>query len=167
MKSARLRCLTPSRLCNSGSSENRYWGVIVADIRERPVLAILDGTIGYGHRHLHVRVVLVPAADVIALEPADAADRHAVAARAEVDVEHVLEGRAVVDARIRVARIVDAEIGQVVLLVAAQRPARPEVEALAPVEHLQSPPCMCRRLSSALASQIAQTGTACTSREIR
>ena len=98
---------------------------------ERAVLAVLGLPVAHdGHRHLHVGVPrLGRAHDEVALELADAPHAHLVAQAPRVAVDDVLEHGPVVDAVVGAEREVEAQVGEVVLLLALERLARLHVEA--------------------------------------
>ena len=113
-------------------------GPVVPYLLERAVLAVLSRPIVHdGHRHLHVGVLhLGRAHDEVALELADAPHAHLVAQAPRVAVDDILEHRPVVDAVVRVEREVEAQVGEVVLLLALKRLARLHVEARALADNL-------------------------------
>ena len=111
---------------------------VVPYLFERAVLAVLGRAVVHdGHRHLHVGV-LHPGRprDEVALELADTPHAHLVAQAPGVVVYDVLEHGPVVDAVVGVEGEVEAQVGEVVLLLALERPARLHVEARAPADDL-------------------------------
>ncbi len=105
---------------------------------ERAVLAVLSRPIVHdGHRHLHVGVLHPRRThDEVALELADAPHAHLVAQAPGVVIDDVLEHGPVVDAVVGVEREVEAQVGEVVLLLALERLARLHVEARASADDL-------------------------------
>lgn len=97
--------------------------VIVADFLQRCVLSVFGGLVGRDcHRHLGVGVVGIPASeDEIAFERADSADADGMAVGPGIDIDDVLECRAVVDPVVCVGGKIEPEVGQVELLLAADR----------------------------------------------
>ena len=93
-------------------------GVVVSDLLERAVFALLGGLVGHdGHCDLNVCVahLRIPQ-DEIALQLSNASDADLAALRASVAIEDVLEDGPVVDAVVGVEGEVEAQVRQVVLL---------------------------------------------------
>ena len=104
---------------------------------ERPVLALLDASVGNRHRDLDVGVSIAPTSDEVTLELPNTAHRKLVPARCKIEVEHVLQRRPVVNPRIRVHGEIEAGISQVVLLFADKRSPRLEIEPRAAIKDLR------------------------------
>lgn len=105
----------------------------------RAVFALLGGTIGHdGHCDLHVRIahLRVPE-DEITLELADSPDADATSPRTGIGVNDVLKNGAVVDPIVGVEGEVEAQVRQVILLLASKRLPRLQVEAGAPADNLR------------------------------
>ncbi len=113
-------------------------GVVVAYLLQGTVLPVLGNAVVHDrHGNLNVRVgIRVLPQHEVALQLADAPDAHVVTPGARVVVDDVLQRRPIVDAVVRVGGEVEAEVGEVVLFLALQRPARFHVEAPAAVENL-------------------------------
>ena len=113
-------------------------GPVVADLLKRVVFAVLGRAVVHdSHRHLHVGILhLGRAHDEVALELPDAPHAHLVAQAPRVAVDDVLENRPVIDAVVGVEREVEAQISEVVLLLALERLARLHVEARTLVDDL-------------------------------
>ena len=95
-------------------------GVVVFNLLERAVFALLGGPVGHdGHRHLNVCVahLWVPQ-DEIALQLSNASNTDLATLRESVAINDVLEDGSVVDAVIGVEDEVEAQVRQVVLLLA-------------------------------------------------
>lgn len=151
------------------------FGPVVLDPLERTVLALLGRTVVHdGHRHLHVGVLhLGRAHDEIALQLADTPHTHLVAQAPRVVVDDVLKHGTVVDAVVRVEREVEAQVSEVVLLLATERLARFHVEALAAshdlcvLENLEvSPQRLALDMDSLLCKVVENVSQACRCPEI-
>ena len=106
-------------------------GPVVPYLLEWAVLAILGLPVVHdGHRHLHVGVFhLGRAHNEVTLELADASHTHLVTQAPRVAIDDVLQHGPVVDTIVGVEREVEAQIGEVVLLLALERLARLHVKA--------------------------------------
>ena len=120
------------------SARDDELGPAVPYLLERAALAILGLPFAHdGHRHLNVGVAhFLVLHDEVALELADAPHTHLVAQALCVAINDVLQHRPVVDAVVRVERKVEAQVGEVVLLLALERLARLHVEARALADDL-------------------------------
>ena len=118
-------------LLDGVASRQQVLGVVVSDLCEGAVFALLGGPIGHdGHRDLDVRVAHLGASqDEVAFQFADAPDADAVSPCAGVGVDDVLEHGPVVDPVVGVEGEVEAQVCQVVLLLTSQRFSRLQVEA--------------------------------------
>lgn len=95
--------------------------ISVANAAERTILAFFHVGVGDAHRHLDVGVRVSPAGDEVAFQIADAAHGKLVFSRAQVQIERVLERRAVARPDIDVPGKVDSRVGQIVLLLPTER----------------------------------------------
>lgn len=121
------------------ASRQQVLGVVVSDLCEGAVFALLGGPIGHdGHRDLDVRVAHLGASqDEVAFKLADTPDADAVSPCAGIGEDDVLEHRPVVDSVVGVEGEVEAQVRQVVLLLAPQRFPRLQVEAGALADDLR------------------------------
>ena len=121
------------------ASRQQVLGVVVPDLLERTVFALLRCPVGHdGHGDLDVCVshLRVPQ-DEIALQLSDAPDADLATLRASVAINDVLEDGPVVDAVVGVEGEVEAQVRQVVLLLTSQRFSRLQVEAGALADDLR------------------------------
>lgn len=109
-------------LLNGIASRQQILGVVVFNLLERAVFALLGGPVGHdGHCDLNVCIahLWVPQ-DEIALQLSDASDTDLATLRESVTINDVLKDRSVVNAIIGVEGEVEAQVRQVVLLLAPQ-----------------------------------------------
>lgn len=126
-------------LLNGIASRQQVLGVVVPDLLERAVFALLGGPVGHdGHCDLNVRVAhLWVSEDEVTFQLSNAPDVDLATLRASVAVNDVLEDGPVVDAVVGVEGEVEAQVSQVVLLLTAQRFSRLQVEARALADDLR------------------------------
>ena len=126
-------------LLNGIASCQQVLGVVVFNLLERSIFALLGGPVGHdGHCDLNVCIahLWVPQ-DKIALQLSDASDTDLATLRESVTINDVLKDGSVVDAVIGVEGEVEAQVRQVVLLLAPQRFSRLQVEAGALADDLR------------------------------
>ena len=126
-------------LLDGVASRQQVLGIVVLDLSEGPVFALLRCPVGHdGHGDLDVCIdhLGVPEGEA-ALQLPDAPDADVATLRASVAVNDILEDGPVVDAVVGVEGEVEAQVSQVVLLLAPQRLPRPQVEAGAPADDLR------------------------------
>ena len=128
-------------LLNGIASRQKVLGVVVSDLLERAVFALLGGPVGHdGHCNLNVCVAhLWVSEDEVTFQLSNAPDADLATLRASVAVNDVLEDGPVVDAVVGVEGEVEAQVRQVVLLLTAQRFSRLQVEAGALADDLRAP----------------------------
>ena len=126
-------------LLNGIASRQQILGVVVFNLLERAVFALLGGPVGHdGHRHLNVCVAhLGVPQDEIALQLSDASDTDLATLRESVAINDVLEDGPVVDAVVGIEGKVEAQVRQVILLLAPERFSRLQVEAGALADDLR------------------------------
>lgn len=109
-------------LLDNIASRQQVLGIVVHYLGEGAILALLGGPVGHdGHCDLNVRVAhLGVSEDEIALQLSDASDTDLATLRESVAINDVLKDGSVVDAVIGVEGKVEAQVRQVVLLLAPQ-----------------------------------------------
>lgn len=109
-------------LLNGIASRQQVLGIVVFNLLERAVFALLGGLVGHdGHCDLNVCIVhLWVPQDEIALQLSNASNTDLATLRESVAINDVLEDGSVVDAVIGVEDEVEAQVRQVVLLLAPQ-----------------------------------------------
>lgn len=126
-------------LLDGVASRQQVLGIVVLNLSEGPVFALLRCPVGHdGHGDLDVCIdhLGVPE-DKVAFQLADASDADLATLRERVAMDDVLQHGPVVDAVVGVEGEVEAQVSQVVLLLAPQRLPRPQVEAGAPADDLR------------------------------
>ena len=126
-------------LLNGIASRQQVLGIVIFNLLERAVFALLGGPVGHdGHCDLNVCIahLWVPQ-DEIALQLSDASHTDLATLRESVAINDVLEDGPVVDAVVGVEGEVEAQIRQVVLLLTPQRFSRLQVEASALADNLR------------------------------
>ena len=109
-------------LLDNIASRQQVLGIVVHYLGEGAILALLGGPVGHdGHCDLNVCIahLWVPQ-DKIALQLSDASDTDLATLRESVTINDVLKDGSVVDAVIGVEGKVEAQVRQVVLLLAPQ-----------------------------------------------
>ena len=126
-------------LLNGIASRQQVLGVVVPDLLERTVFALLCCPVGHdGHGHLNICVShLRVSQNEIALQLPDASDADLATLRERVAIDDVLKDGPVIDAVVGVEGEVEAQVRQVVLLLAPQRFSRLQVEAGALADDLR------------------------------
>lgn len=121
------------------ASRQQILGIVVSDLFEGAVFALLGGPVGHdGHCHLNVCVAhLRVSEDEVTFQLSNAPDTDLETLRTSVAINDVLEDGAVVDAVVGVEGEVEAQVRQVVLLLASQRFSRLQVEAGALADDLR------------------------------
>jgi len=126
-------------LLNGVASCQQVLGVVVFNLLERAVFALLGGPVSHdGHCDLNVCIahLWVPQ-DEIALQLSDASDTDLATLRESVAINDVLEDGPVVDAVVGIEGKVEAQVRQVILLLAPERFSRLQVEAGALADDLR------------------------------
>ena len=120
-----------SPLLNRVASRQQVLGVVVSDLLERAVFALLGRPVGHdGHCDPNVCVAYLRVSeDEVAFQLSNAPDADLATLRASVAVNDVLEDGPVIDAVVGVEGEAEAQIRQVVLLLTPQRFSRLQVEA--------------------------------------
>ena len=109
-------------LLDNIASRQQVLGIVVHYLGERAVFALLGGPVGHdGHCDLNVCIahLWVPQ-DEIALQLSDASDTDLATLRESVTINDVLEDGPVADAVVGIEGEVEAQVRQVVLLLAPQ-----------------------------------------------
>ena len=126
-------------LLNGIASRQQVLGVVVFNLLERSIFALLGGPVGHdGHCDLNVCIahLWVPQ-DEIALQLSDASDTDLATLCESVTINDVLKDGPVVDAVVGIEGKVEAQVCQVVLLLAPQRFSGLQVEAGALADDLR------------------------------
>ena len=109
-------------LLNGVASRQQVLGIVVHYLGEGAILALLGGPVGHdGHCDLNVRVAhLGVSEDEVTFQLSNATDTDLATLRESVAINDVLKDGSVVDAVIGVEGKVEAQVRQVVLLLAPQ-----------------------------------------------
>ena len=109
-------------MLNGIASSQQVLRVVVFNLLERAVFALLGGPVGHdGHRHLNVCIAhLGVSEDEVTFQLSDASDTDLATLRESVAINDVLEDGPVVDAVVGIEGKVEAQVRQVVLLLAPQ-----------------------------------------------
>lgn len=121
------------------ASRQKVLGIVVLNLSEGPVFALLRCPVGHdGHGYLNVCIAhLGGSEDEVAFQLPDATDADLATLRESVAIDDVLQHGPVVDAVVGVEGEVEAQVRQVVLLLAPQRFPRLQVEAGALADDLR------------------------------
>ena len=109
-------------LLDNIASRQQILRIVVSDLFKRSILALLGGPVGHnGHCDLNVCIAhLGVSEDEVTFQLSDASDTDLATLRESVAINDVLEDGPVVDAVIGVEGKVEAQVCQVVLLLAPQ-----------------------------------------------
>ena len=126
-------------LLDGVASRQQVLGIVVLNLSEGPVFALLRCAVGHdGHGHLDVCVAhLGVPEDEVAFQLPDASDADLATLRERVAIDDVLKDGPVIDAVVGVEGEVEAQVRQVVLLLAPQRFSRLQIEAGALADDLR------------------------------
>ena len=126
-------------LLDNIASRQQVLGIVVHYLGEGAILALLGGPVGHdGHCDLNVRVAhLGVSEDEVTFQLSNASDADLATLRESVAINNVLKHGSVVDAVIGVEGEVEAQVRQVVLLLATQRFSGLQVEAGALADDLR------------------------------
>ena len=113
-------------LLNGIASRQQILGIVVFNLSEGPVFALFRCPVGHdGHGNLNVCVAhLGVPEDEVAFQLPDASDADLIALHESVAIDDVLQYGPVIDAVVGVEGEVEAQVRQVVLLLAPQRFSR-------------------------------------------
>ena len=109
-------------LLDNIASRQQVLGIVVHYLGEGAILALLGGPVGHnGHCDLNVRIAhLGVSEDEVTFQLSDATDTDLATLRESVAINDVLEDGPVVDAVVGIEGKVEAQVRQVVLLLAPQ-----------------------------------------------
>lgn len=118
-------------LLNGIASRQQVLGVVVFNLLERAVFTLLGGPVGHdGHCDLNVCVAhLWVSENEVTFQLSNASNADLAALRTSVAINDVLEDGPVVDAVVSIEGKVEAQVRQVILLLAPERFSRLQVEA--------------------------------------
>ena len=118
-------------LLDNIASRQQVLGIVVHYLGEGAILALLGGPVGHdGHCDLNVRVAhLGVSEDEVTFQLSNATDTDLATLRESVTINDVLKDGPVADAVVGIEGEVEAQVRQVVLLLAPERFSRLQVKA--------------------------------------